>query len=201
MLARSPQDVTRKRKVDYKPKRRKDMLWSVRRTRDLIPRGGAEVGSFALGVLVVLCLTIRQPFAALIVAGIKKIEIRKWKPPAKLGRMLVQAGLGTLPVPEDFRPLLRSVPPRLLAAKGEIIGVAEVRGCRALRKEDRPDALYDIPQTDGLFAWQIGDVWELKSYVPIRGRQKLFPVSFDPGETELERLLLAQEGSSGSPQT
>jgi ASCH domain len=45
-------------------------------------------------------LTFRQPWAGLVALGIKTLENRSWKPPAKLTlpfRLLVHAGLGTDP--------------------------------------------------------------------------------------------------------
>jgi hypothetical protein len=41
------------------------------------------------------CLTIRQPYASAIVAGIKKVENRSWHPPAHIlgQRILIHAGL------------------------------------------------------------------------------------------------------------
>ena len=48
------------------------------------------------------CLTVRQPFAALIVAGLKTIECRGWQPRFR-GPLLIHAGLGTLPLDSESR--------------------------------------------------------------------------------------------------
>src|ERR1051325_2394524 len=73
-------------------------------------------------------LSIKQPWAALVVAGLKSIEIRRW-PTARRGRILIHAAR----VPDDRldawkyvqTPLLRE----LAQLRGGIIGAVELTGC------------------------------------------------------------------------
>ena len=76
-----------------------------------------------------VALSVKQPWAALIVAGVKVIEVRTW-PTTRRGRVLIHAGK----VPDD-RPEAWALvtTPELRAAaelRGGIVGEAELVGCR-----------------------------------------------------------------------
>ena len=73
-------------------------------------------------------LSIKQPWAALVVQGLKTIEVRRW-PTARRGRILIHAA--RVPdkraeawkhVPEPMRPLAQ--------LQGGIIGAVELTECR-----------------------------------------------------------------------
>jgi hypothetical protein len=72
-------------------------------------------------------LSLRQPWAALVVAGRKTIEVRSW-PTRRLGRVLVHAARLT-----DDRPEARThVSPDLVDAaglRGGIVGAVEIVRC------------------------------------------------------------------------
>jgi hypothetical protein len=74
-------------------------------------------------------LSVKQPWAALLVAGVKTIEVRTW-PTARRGRILIHASR----IPDD-RPegwaLVATPELRALAdLRGGVIGVAELSECR-----------------------------------------------------------------------
>ena len=119
------------------------------------------------------CLTVRQPFAALIVAGIKTIECRTWDPRIR-GPILIHAGKDRLPLDPEFWPLLERVPDHLLNASGLVIGKVRVSACRRLTTSDRAAALFD--PKPGSYGWLLEGAEEI-SFVPLRGQQKLFNVS------------------------
>jgi hypothetical protein len=76
-------------------------------------------------------LSIKQPWAALMAAGLKTIEVRRW-PTARRGRVLIHAAR----VPDDRPEAWKHVPPQLMdAAKlaGGIIGVGDLIDCVAYR--------------------------------------------------------------------
>ena len=76
-------------------------------------------------------LSLKQPWAALVVAGLKSIEVRSWPTPRR-GQILIHAARIPDPRPESWA----WVPPELLAATksvGGIIGTAEITGCLAYR--------------------------------------------------------------------
>jgi hypothetical protein len=82
-------------------------------------------------------LSIRQPWAWLIVSGYKDIENRTW-PSYRRGEMLIHAAKGmTNDEYDDVVEFLSGtpelshikLPDRKALARGEIIGVAEIVGC------------------------------------------------------------------------
>ncbi len=76
-------------------------------------------------------LSLKQPWAALLVHGLKTIEVRKW-PTARRGRVLIHAALVS-----DLRPdAWRHVPPELrdqAQITGGIVGAADLLDCVAYR--------------------------------------------------------------------
>ncbi len=73
-------------------------------------------------------LSVKQPWAALLAAGVKTVEVRTW-PAARRGRLLIHAG--KLP---DERPEAWAwvTTPALRAAaelRGGMVGVGELTGC------------------------------------------------------------------------
>jgi hypothetical protein len=79
----------------------------------------------------VYALSLKQPWAALLVAGKKTIEVRRW-PTTRRGRILIHAaGIS------DLRPeAWAHVPPELQELAhltGGIVGAAELTGCVAYR--------------------------------------------------------------------
>jgi hypothetical protein len=79
----------------------------------------------------VYALSVKQPWAALLVHGRKSVEVRAW-PTARRGRILIHAARAPDPRPEAWA----RVPPELRDAArlaGGIVGAAELTGCRAYR--------------------------------------------------------------------
>ncbi len=73
-------------------------------------------------------LSIKQPWAALLVHGLKTIEVRRW-PTARRGRILIHAAR----VPDDRPEAWRRVPAHVEALaklQGGVIGAAELTECR-----------------------------------------------------------------------
>lgn len=87
-------------------------------------------------------LSLKQPWAALLAAGRKTIEVRRW-PTARRGRILIHAARVSDPRPEVWN----LVPTDLLHAArqvGGIIGEGELMECRTYH--DRPSFAVDQPQ-------------------------------------------------------
>lgn len=79
-------------------------------------------------------LSVKQPWAALLAAGIKTIEVRRW-PTARRGRILIHAAR----VPDERRQAWEHVPKEWLETAqllGGIVGVGELIDCRAYRTSD-----------------------------------------------------------------
>lgn len=76
-------------------------------------------------------LSLKQPWAALLVHGVKTIEVRKW-PTARRGRILIHAAR----VSDLRREVWRHVPPELreqAQLTGGIVGAADLLDCVAYR--------------------------------------------------------------------
>lgn len=98
-------------------------------------------------------LTIRQPWALLIVAGRKTEEFRSWQT-AFRGRFLVHAGQGIdWSCPAD---LARHLPPQSTWAKGAIIGSVELTDC--------------VPEPEGGFRWLLAAPKQLPTPYAVKGR-------------------------------
>jgi|SRR5947209_4848742 len=72
-------------------------------------------------------LSLKQPWAALLAAGRKSIEVRNW-PTARRGRILIHAARIADPRPEAWA----HVPPELrpiAELAGGVIGAADLTGC------------------------------------------------------------------------
>jgi hypothetical protein len=72
-------------------------------------------------------LSLKQPWAALLVHGLKSIEVRNWPTPRR-GRILIHAARIPDPRPEAWKHL----PPELREAAeqvGGLIGAADITGC------------------------------------------------------------------------
>jgi hypothetical protein len=76
-------------------------------------------------------LSLKQPWAALLVHGHKTIEVRRW-PTARRGRVLIHAARVPDPRPEAWA----RVPPELREAArlaGGILGAGDLTGCLTYR--------------------------------------------------------------------
>ena len=79
-------------------------------------------------------LSLKQPWASLVVAGRKSIEVRSWPTPRR-GPILIHAAR----IPDARAEAWAWVPPELMAATkvvGGIIGAAEITGCLEYRDAD-----------------------------------------------------------------
>ncbi len=129
-------------------------------------------------------LSIKQPWAALLVHGLKVIEVRRW-PTARRGRILIHAARVPDPRPEAWA----QVPPELAEAArvvGGIIGCAELTGCIAYRSaeafaQDRDKHLNDPAwfEPPVLYGFVFADTGPLP-FRPYSGWMRFFPVEQAP---------------------
>lgn len=73
-------------------------------------------------------LSIKQPWAALVVQGLKTIEVRRW-PTARRGRILIHAARVPDERAEAWRHVSEAMRP-LTQLQGGIIGAVELTECR-----------------------------------------------------------------------
>jgi hypothetical protein len=126
-------------------------------------------------------ISLKQPWAALLVHGRKTIEVRRW-PTARRGRVLIHASR----VSDDRPEAWQWVPPELEASArlvGGIVGAAELIGCHAYRTRER--FLADQPRHLNDAAWYQGTVlygFTFKNpavlpFRPFAGWMRFFPVT------------------------
>ncbi len=130
-------------------------------------------------------LSVKQPWAALLAAGVKTVEVRTW-PTGRRGRLLIHASKVSDPRPEGWAWLTT---PELKAAAeltGGVIGVGELVGCvqyptKAAFEADRgrhlnpPDWFAD----GGLYGLAFRDLRPVL-FFPCLGNTFFFPVDGFP---------------------
>lgn len=94
-----------------------------------------------------VALSIRQPWAALIVAGVKSIEIRSWKT-RRRGPVLIHAGKSPDHRPQGWKLIDSPDLQRLAELRGGIIGVACLTHCKSYltRKQFLNDRMYHLAE-------------------------------------------------------
>jgi hypothetical protein len=127
-------------------------------------------------------LSVMQPWAALIVLGVKRIETRSWRTGFR-GRLAVHAssqlppGYHDLSRREPIRSAIRRSPWNRLP-RGVLLGTVELRDC--VRVEEL-DALSESERSFGDFvpgrwAWLLADPRPLPELVAVRGWPGVFEV-------------------------
>lgn len=136
-------------------------------------------------------LSLKQPWAGLVVAGLKSIEVRRWKTHHR-GPLLIHASTydderpqGWARVPVEARPLC--------ALKGGIIGEVTVIECRAYPTLERFDAdqLLHLNEREwfdeaGLFGFVLAQPRVL-AFQRAKGNVRLFGVDYKAGPPEAVR--------------
>lgn len=126
-------------------------------------------------------LSIKQPFASLVVYGLKTLEIRSRRTTHR-GKLLICSSLK--PYPDgmlnpnnrdqyieravDFLPQLGA--PVLY---GHAIGLVDVVGCRFMTPDDAKLAL--VPYRPGAYAWELANAVEIEPF-PVSGQLGIFTV-------------------------
>lgn len=126
-------------------------------------------------------LSIKQPFASLVVFGIKPLEIRSRQTHYR-GQIVVCASRqpypGMMHHPERQGVILPAVDyvrdMGELAPVGQAVGMVDIVGCRPMRPEDAELALVDY--RPGLWAWELANPVEIDPF-PVVGQLGLFKVN------------------------
>jgi len=101
-----------------------------------------------------LALSIRQPWAELIMRGIKTIEVRSRQTLIR-GRVHIYASLGPVD-PDDEKRVRRVHRIRVeRLPRGVIVGTVEIVGCRRLARTDSRAAGFRVPERPADYAWLV----------------------------------------------
>ena len=97
-------------------------------------------------------LSIRQPWAKLIILGHKTIEVRSRRTNIR-ERVYIYAGRSRIEAEEEARVADRYRVDVDGLHRGVLVGTVEIIGCLPLKKSDSKAACFKIDQADGFFAW------------------------------------------------
>jgi hypothetical protein len=126
-----------------------------------------------------MALSLRQPWASLIIYGFKTVEIRGWTTDYR-GTLFIHASK-TL----DENAMLRFKFDDMIT--GCLIGTVELIGVEPLTPhmwmESATQHLGLGPYSPGLYAWRLSDPKPLPEPVPYRGERRLFFIT-DSGPTQ-----------------
>ncbi len=124
-------------------------------------------------------LTIKEPWASLIINGYKEYEFRSWKTNCR-GKILIHAGL-TL----EKDTAIKFKDYNLDYGKGEIIGEAILTDC-ILVTDEFENKLYNInPLVYGksehsrVYAWKLENVIKYNNRIPCKGKLGLWNYDID----------------------
>jgi hypothetical protein len=141
-------------------------------------------------------LSIRQPWAGLIVAGRKSIEVRTW-PTAHRGPLLIHASKIRDERPEATQWVTPAVAP-FCAPTGGVVGRVDLIECRDYRTAAAfladGDAHLNAPHwflPHGLFGFRLADPVPV-TFFPCSGQTRLFGVS----GVEPPRIIFPPERAS-----
>jgi predicted transcriptional regulator len=131
------------------------------------------------GAAPTVALSVRQPWAELILRGKKTIEVRTL-PLNKRERVHIYASLGATDpdacaaVERAHRIDIERLP------RGVLVGTVEIVGCRPLVRGDSAAAGFEIEETDGRYAWLLARPERAEVIVkPARHPQPVFFRPFD----------------------
>ena len=119
-------------------------------------------------------LTIKEPWATLIIDGYKKYEFRSWKTNYR-GKILIHAGMS-----EEKDMLKKFKDYNLNCSKGMIIGEALLTDCILVTKEFEEELLkidktvYGRESHEMTYAWKLENVIKYDKPIPIKGKLGLW---------------------------
>ena len=116
-------------------------------------------------------ITIKEPWASLIVQGFKKYEFRSWKTNYR-GKILIHAGLSK----EDTK-IFKDY--NLDISSGEIIGEAYITDCIKVdddfdKKLKKIDPLVYQNNHDGLYAFKLENIVKYNKKIKVKGKLGLW---------------------------
>lgn len=124
-------------------------------------------------------LTIREPWASLIIEGYKEYEFRSWKTNYR-GKILIHAGLNI-----EKNNLVKFKDYDINIQKGKIIGEAMLTDCvkvtedfqKELLKKDK--IVYGQSDHASDYAWKLENVIKYEEPISVKGKLGLWNHEFD----------------------
>lgn len=125
-------------------------------------------------------ISVKQPWAALIVAGRKTVEIRRWATRVR-GPVLIHAAKVDDDRPEAWQWVDSPAVADLCQMTGGLLGIANLRGCHIYRDQagfdrDRPRHLNEPAWfTSPMYGFEFADARPIP-FVPYKGQTLFFAV-------------------------
>ena len=125
-------------------------------------------------MILIKVLTIREPWASLIVNGYKKYEFRSWKTNYR-GKILIHAGMSM-----EKEMLDRFKNYNLDYKKGAIIGEAMLTDCILVDEEfsrklvKMNSLIYNQDNHKMIYAWKLENIKKYDKIIPIKGKLGLW---------------------------
>lgn len=119
------------------------------------------------------CLTIKQPWASLIVNGYKEYEFRSWKTNYR-GKIYIHAGLG-----KEKKMIDKVQEYNLEYISGAIIGEAEIVDCILVDANfnnllSEKNKLVYSNNYIGLYAWKLNNIKKYEKPIYVKGKLSLW---------------------------
>jgi hypothetical protein len=122
-------------------------------------------------------LSIRQPWAELILLGHKTIEVRSRRTNLR-ERVFIYAGLNRIEPREEARISARFGVDVDDLPRGVLVGTVAIVGCLPLKEDDGEAACFDIADTDGFYAWLLAR--PQRAEVLVKPKNQPQPMFFNP---------------------
>jgi hypothetical protein len=97
-------------------------------------------------------LSIRQPWAELILLGHKTIEVRSLRTNIR-ERVYIYAGRNRIAAAREAQIAAKFDIDVDRLPRGVLVGTVEIAGCRPLKLKDSKMACFKIDEAEGAFAW------------------------------------------------
>lgn len=143
-------------------------------------------------------LSLLQPWATLVVMGLKKIETRRWSTPYR-GTILIHASMGKAGgVLAGQRPFTKYIEDFRQLPFGAIIGEATLVDIVRVEETGLPDAVMNNLALEesafgcyatGRYAWMLEDAIAYKQVLPAQGQLGLWDYPDDLYRVEKEKLF------------
>ena len=122
-------------------------------------------------------LSIRRPWAELILLGHKTIEVRSRRTNLR-ERVFIYAGLNRIEPQEEARISARFGIDVDDLPRGVLVGTVAIVGCLPLKEDDSQAACFDIADTDGFYAWLLARPQRAEELVKPKNQPR--PMFFNP---------------------
>nr|MBP3680355.1 ASCH domain-containing protein [Clostridia bacterium] len=135
-------------------------------------------------------LTIKQPWATLIIQGDKRFEFRSWKTSYR-GDLLIHAGKGI--DKEAMKRLKKYIPEDM--PLGKIIGKVKLVDCIKMSPEFKEmllkenNEIYTKSSFQENYGWQVENVEVFNHPIPVKGQLSLWEYEVEENSKELKEFL------------